>query len=151
MKTKITKARKLILNGRFEDDRAVTKSVFVFNIIFAALYCFCLHSELFLTSRLLICLMTGLVFLVLFYIYDWRTVAVNLYLVLIYIFILLSEYFWLGIPAGVGLVFSNHVSKGVLLEILIAMIPYLYIGIKVGLVIPLIKICFSSRNVLALA
>lgn len=151
MKTKITKARRIILNGRFEEDRAAIKSVFIFNLLFAALYCFCWRSDLFITSRLLICLITGLAFLVISYIYDWRSVVGNLYLVLLYIILLFTEYFWLGVPTGVGLVFSNQVSKGVLLEILIAMIPYLYIGIKIFLIIPLIKICFSSWGVSTIA
>ena len=56
---------------------------------------------------------------------------------------LLAEWFLFGVPtASIGL--SQKVSKGILLELISRLMPFVYVGLSAILIFPLIEIAIRS-------
>lgn len=94
----------------------------------------------------LFCLITGSLILVINAFYNWRNFELNLLIVVIYLLIYFVELFMIGIPnQTIG--FTRKMSKGILLELIMFTVPYVYSMMRVALIIPLIQIYFASKKV----
>lgn len=142
------KTRKLIEKNRFNDDRTLVKSVFISNFIFAILFCMAHGTPMFSVYRMLISLVCAILFISFYFLYDWQSTHVNLSLIFLYLMIFLFEFILFGVPVGVTIFEGGEISKGILFDLVMGILPFVYLGLKVCLIYPLIKICYSSRMML---
>ena len=78
---------------------------------------------------------------------NWQSHQLNLYFIFVYLFLLVGEWFLLGIPGyTIGFHKGTVVSKGVLLEFMGGLLPFIYVGMRIFLIIPLILITISSHH-----
>ena len=75
---------------------------------------------------------------------DLRNNNTNLVIMLAYIALLAYEFITAGLPS-IGVNYEG-INKGIMMDILIAITPYVYLGIRVGLVFPLIQIIWNVRK-----
>jgi len=88
------------------------------------------------------CLTSGLLVLPLNFFYDWTNHKINLFILLSYMLILILEIWSIGIPKP--LIETTGISKGIFLEMILYIVPFCYIGVRVGFIIPLIIIWVRS-------
>lgn len=78
---------------------------------------------------------------------NWQSHQLNLCFLFVYLVLLLGEWLFLGIPGyTIGFHQGTVVSKGVLLEFIGGLLPFIYVGMRIFLVIPLIMITVSSHR-----
>jgi hypothetical protein len=87
-----------------------------------------------------LCIATACFFLLFVQFYHWQNNWLNLFLSLTYLALLLFEYQVLGFPGtAMDINTDNYqVSKGVFMDIFLWILPGIYIGLRLCLVIPLL-------------
>lgn len=93
-----------------------------------------------------LCLFSGGFFLLFVGYYDWKNRFLNLTLALIYATLLYCEHQTLGFP-GMAVytdAASLDISKGMFLDLFLWLLPSVYIGIKILLIIPLLAMIRKS-------
>lgn len=137
------RAKKLVDYYKFNDDKNMIKVLIVSNLFFSILLSLPDLSNYATDLRIQICLFSGLFFLGIYKYYDWRTHAINVLAMLFYLFLFLIEFLYLGVPSSL-LNISQVLTKGVMFEMLVSILPYVYMGIRMAIILPLIKILYSS-------
>lgn len=67
------------------------------------------------------------------YLYKWDNLAVSLVILLTYFSLILFEYLVAGMPIFIDVnASSDYVSKGVLMQIILAVSPYLYFPLRIA-------------------
>ncbi len=77
--------------------------------------------------------------------YNWANPKINLAFLFVYILILLVEVSILGIPEQLMNSRGNF-SKGIFLEMLVYMVPFIYIGVRITCILPLAIMYYRSRK-----
>ncbi len=91
------------------------------------------------------CGMSGGLILVINHFYNWARPTINLLVLLIYILILILELNILGIPTPLTESSAyNYYGKGMLLEMALYLVPFIYVGIRTVLIIPLVIIYYRA-------
>ncbi len=137
---------KIIESYRFEDDKKIIVTTIVINLIFLAIFLMIDWTNIYADIRTQICLFIGISYAGLYKYYDWKSASINILVMLLYLFLLLFEFVYCGIPNS-PLSIDENISKGTLLELLTSTFPYIYIFLRIGAILPLIKIIFSSRMI----
>lgn len=76
---------------------------------------------------------------------NWQSHQLNLCFIFVYLLLLLDEWLFLGIPNyTIGFYQGRVVNKGVLLEFFGGLLPFIYVGMRIFLIVPLIMITVSS-------
>lgn len=76
--------------------------------------------------------------------YTWQSSSVNLVLIFVYLAVVLIELVIFGFPSILLDISNNGLSKENIFGILIAMLPYVYVGLRVVLVFPLLSVFFLN-------
>jgi hypothetical protein len=77
--------------------------------------------------------------------YNWANPKVNLIFLFVYMIILFAELLIFGIPEPL-LVTSRGLSKGFFFDMVLYMIPFIYIGVRITCILPLVIIYYQSRK-----
>ncbi len=137
----------LIKRYQFEDDKNSIRSVIIGNLALGFLLLLAMTPAFYLSPRVLICFMTGLLYLYFLRFYTWDNHFINLVLPFLYFSIFLVELLTIGMPSALIKFDSNGLSKGILFEMMIGILPLLYTALRAMLIIPLVKIIYSSKQV----
>lgn len=140
MKTDI---KKRIAIYQFQDNRKLVGAIPLGNLIL--ILCFIMGNEGFSNPHVLMSLLTAVLFFKMCKINDWQSTIFNLFVVFIYLLFLVIEFNYVGIPKNT-IELSQSISKGIILELFAALLPYTYFGIKILLMIPLIQMTIISRK-----
>lgn len=140
-----TENRKSIAGYTFEDHKAMIKGLIAGNLILALIFLLGDWSNLWRDARTQICLVSAIIFLLINVYYNWKSPKFNGILMLVYLSIFAFEFFNLGIPKS-PIEYKEYISKGAMLQMFLGFLPCLYIGLRLGLVFPLIQIIFSSQK-----
>jgi hypothetical protein len=78
--------------------------------------------------------------------YSWNSTVLNWSLVIGYLVLTTAEFAVYGLPASM-LEFRETYSKGAMLDGIMYMVPYIYAGIRFGMVLPLVAVSrHTPRN-----
>jgi len=146
MTTKNEKRRSIAVY-KFEDDKSMIRSVIAGNLILAILFLVGDWFAILRDFRTQICLLSGILFLIANMCYSWESPKMNMMLLLIYLVIFLIEIIYLGIPESPISFNQNRLSKGAMFEMFLGFLPYLYIGLRIALILPIIQILLSSKKI----
>ncbi len=92
-----------------------------------------------------ICLSIFLLVLALVWQYNWKNPEWNLLVAGIYLTSLVLEWLWWGLPASAAEPY-DYMSKGVMLDVFLILVPFIYAGLRVLMIFPLINIYFQARK-----
>lgn len=113
----------MIQEYKFNDDKIGVRAVGILNLILATILLLANisigASQFLFDLRIQICLVIGIVYLGLCRYYDWRSVQMNVFAMIFYLFMIIIEILLLGIP---GPILDNqpfNFSKGIMLELLL--------------------------------
>ncbi|MEL7220033.1 MAG: hypothetical protein AAGJ93_01870 [Bacteroidota bacterium] len=87
-----------------------------------------------------ICLLLFIAFLFILKYYDWEDKAINRVIIFTYLSILLGEYCLVGLPGSLAKSGTGMLGKGAITELFLFSLPYIYLGIRCFLLIPIILI-----------
>ena len=132
---------------RFEDDRRATLSVGIFNLIIAVFIVLGMFPKIQFDIRAVLCICTGITFLLLYKYYDWKSSITNWTIAILYLVLFILEFIHLGTPGNIIEFNYNRISKGVMFQMMIGILPYLYMIVKIGIILPLVNIIYSSQKV----
>lgn len=88
---------------------------------------------------------TALGILILNKLYNWENATINISVICCYLLVYLIEFLIHGIPAPVTIV-SRGFSKGILLDMVLLVVPLLYVGMRIMLVFPILHTHLRSRK-----
>ncbi len=142
MKTSIAKK---IAEYKFQDN---LKTVYVTPIGHLCLFsCFAFPQlvHIFTNPFALFNLMIAILFFIGLKLNNWQFHQLNVCFIFVYLLLLVVELLCLGIPGyTIGFHQGSVVNKGILLEFMGGLLPFIYLGMRIFLVIPLILITISS-------
>ncbi|MEM6380619.1 MAG: hypothetical protein AAF705_20720 [Bacteroidota bacterium] len=139
----MTKAR--ILNYRFEDHKNSIGIIVLLNLMFAFIFILSANASLFHQPRAWICLISGGAFVLLKLLYHWTSVSFNFICAGLYATSVILELFFWGIPER-PVDFHRGFSKGAMLDLFIGLMPYIYVGLRLLSISPLINVISSSHQ-----
>jgi len=136
---------KIIQEIKFEQSYNALKVIPVINLmlflIFLTLGLAYISSNYFT----LFSLVSGLVFLFLIWIYNWRSTLVNLIILIAYASSVIIELIFFKTPRP-GMEVSHGINKGTILELLISGLPMLYKTLRLMTILFVIPVVFRSWN-----
>ena len=77
--------------------------------------------------------------------YNWSNPKINLSFLFVYMVIFFVELLLIGIPEQL-LSSSGRISKGFLFDMVLYMLPFIYLGIRITCILPLLMIYYRSRK-----
>ena len=89
------------------------------------------------------CLISGAFILIVHNFYNWTRPKINLLVLILYVIILAVELQLLGIPAPLIEPGKFH-GKGTLLYMAMYLVPFIYIGIRIALILPLMIMYYRA-------
>jgi hypothetical protein len=129
------------IKDKFEDSKILIRLPIVVNTLFALfLVLFDRNNPLLWYS-----LSSAVVIFIIYLIYRWEEPFFNLIIIVFYLGALSAEILFNGIPKP-GVAPDQEMSKGIFLDILLGIIPYVYIGLRLLVVIPLIQVAWWSNK-----
>lgn len=134
-----------IAKYQFQDSVQAAKTVIAANFIFATLLVMQDYIHVFSGARVYICLLSAGMTLIAHLYLKWESFKINMVIVLIYLSLFLFEYFYVGTPNNL-VAMDRGLSKGIMLELMIGIIPYLYMTLRILLIIPLLLLAKNSKT-----
>jgi hypothetical protein len=128
----------LITKYRFEDSVTGIRLPIVVNLIIAVYFIIFDWQN----PYLIYCLGSGIILLVITYFYDWKTPYLNLFIALVYLMVFIAEMIFEGFPNPSY--YPSGSGKGVFIDLILFILPFVYIGIRLFTVIPLIRVFWLS-------
>lgn len=141
------KSSRKLQHYKFTDSQRLIYSTIVGNVVLGVLLMFPDFSNVLRSPHVRWCLISGLVLLVLKFIYDWKSFTINIGILVVYLLAVLLEYLQEGLPGqSIQNVEQHKVSKGIMMEMLIAMLPMLYLALRAFLGLGLVGVIKASRS-----
>jgi len=134
-----------ILHYQFEQSQRLLRAI-VLGHALLALVLLLPDFDVLSDYRVQICLSVAAVFLLLIWQYNWKSQAINVLAVLFYAAGCVLEFSSLGLPSSPLSNQEGTISKGFLLTIIMESLPFIYAGIRVFLVIPLLLLLFRRAK-----
>lgn len=134
---------------RFEDAKRLINGTILGNIILAIILVLPDWRNLLENTHVHMCLLSaGAIFLI-NKIYDWKSSGKNLIILALYLLLIFFEYMIAGLPSSpVQLDVNNHrISKGVMFDLVVIILPALYLAARIFLSIALLWIVKYSSDV----
>lgn len=133
-----------IAEYKFKDSKQMTWAIGSGNLILALLLLSPDWTNIYSDPRTITCFMLAGFFIVVSIFHTWLSPEFNAYLAALYLSVFLFEMLQLGIPES-AIAFSNKgISKGLMFDLMVGLFPYIYIGLRLFLIIPLIYITVTS-------
>ena len=129
--------------SRFKEHRQMTKATILGNLLLALVFLMTNHEFLWQNIHVQISLLTAILIFVLVLFYSWKNNRVNLAIVAIYLGLFLFELYLVGIPTNPMPMEQSH-GRGLLLGVIIMFVPWLYVGLRLAMILPLIQVTFSN-------
>lgn len=77
--------------------------------------------------------------------YNWKKRDINIGIISLYAIALFFEIGYLGFP-NTGLESSNKITKGIFFDMLVSLAPFLYVGLRAALILPIFSIEYQRRK-----
>ena len=137
--------QKKIAKYKFEDSLKTVYATPLGNFLLFVGFLMSDSRNFFTYPRALFSLAIAILFFVIIRFNNWGLHGINLLFIFVYAFSFIIEYVLFGIPTSLlGYGTGLSVSKGVLLEFIGGLTPFMYIGARLLLVIPLIQMTKTS-------
>lgn len=134
-------AHEKIAKYYFQDSQRLVYATPLGNVLLVLVFLMANSKQILTNPYLVISLLTSILFLIICQIYNWQIHWVNSLIIGLYLLIFLIEIIFYGIPPyGTG----NSGKKGVMMEIFISLMPFVYTGLRFIFLIPLIQITYAS-------
>lgn len=131
---------------KFRDSQQFIYATISGNIILGILLMFPDFTQVWQNPHIRWCLFSALALVLLKVWYNWKSPVLNVGILLVYLLGVLLEYLQAGLPGeGVTRVAEHRVSKGIMMEMLIAMLPAFYLALRAFLGLGLVWVIRSSR------
>lgn len=130
----------------FEKRVAAVKATFVGNLIMATIILLDGIKNFTEVPQAQFCLYSGLFVLIVFLKYQWKNPDFNWFVAGIYFIGVVMELILIGFPEPLISMTTNGLSKGIMFEIVMLIVPYVYMGLRAGLVIPLVSLAIFSKR-----
>jgi len=140
--------KKSIAQYQLEDSIRGINAIWVGHVLIVFFYLLGGLTGSFSSPHFWFSLITAFIFLGRKVFYNWKDLNINVSLVAVYLISFILEFGIFGLPA---LLMEMAGGKGFMLELMVAMIPGLYIGIRFMLLIPLIQLVVRQKQYLAKA
>ena len=128
-----------LLNDKFTDSKTNINLPILINGLFG-LIIFSIHSP-----HLWYCLASFIIILIFKLSYSWENPALNWFICAIYFLIILAELFFVGLPKQ-AIPHDQGMSKGIFLDILLGLVPFIYTGLRILSIIPLVQTSWISNK-----
>ena len=135
-----------IIEYKFDLVQVYPRTVPVVNLIIFLLLCFIGKDYIIHNPYTWFSLISAIAVFCLCIFYNWRSPSINILVVLLYTSILLLEYLWFGLPSAPFPIASGTISKGVLLDGVLGLLPYLYFGLRALVVLCILPVWWYSRK-----
>lgn len=146
----IMKTKKSIAQYQFEDSIKGINAIWVGHILLVMLYILGGFTWFYTSPHFWFCLVSALFFLGRTIFYDWNDSKINIALMIVYLISWGIELGFFGLPSPL-MEFSSEMNKGIFLDVIVALIPAIYMGLRLVLVIPLIHLVHKQNKVLSSA
>ena len=131
---------------RLEDALTQLKSIHTGHLVLIVFAIGLDLQDIFSNPHSTICAILAAVFFTLNMVHSWKSRSVNSGILLAYILSVILEFSAVGIPDAI-LEPANTMSKGSVLDLLAASTPFIYVGIRVLLAAPLIRLIWLQGNI----
>ena len=108
-------------------------------------------SAVSVNANALFCLLIGIAVIILYFRYDWKNPYINMFLTLSYLISVIMELYIYGLPGSDYTIDGNVLSKGILFDLLVGLLPYIYGGFKLMLTGLLIHVWWASHHLCKVA
>ena len=129
--------------ARFMEHRQMTKATLVGNLLLGLVFLMADFEFLWQNIHVQISLLSAILIFVLVLFYDWENNIANLTIVAIYLGLFMLELFLVGIPENPLPANQSH-GRGLLLGLIIMFVPWIYAGIRLAMILPLIQVTLAS-------
>jgi len=136
-----------LLTSKFNEHRQLIKTTIVGNLLLVVPFLFNDLKFLWENLHVQFSILSALFILILYLFYDWKNSMVNLVIVVSYLGLFAMEYFIAGIPTN-PMPPTQGIGKGILLDLLMMFVPWIYMGLRLSFIIPLIQVSLSSIKLL---
>ncbi len=144
MKTSIAKK---IAEYKFEENLKTVYAIPLGHFCIFSCFAFPKITDILTSPHAGLNLIIAILFFIGFKLNNWQSHQLNLCFTFVYLLLLLGEWLFLGIPSyTIGFHQGSVISKGALLEFFGGLIPFIYMGMRIFLVIPLIMMTISSHR-----
>lgn len=132
---------------QYENGIAGVKTVAFGNFFLLVIILIGVSGKIAIPSIAFFSLISGLLIFLGNLFYGWTSPKINFLFLLIYTLLVVVELSVLGIPEAV-IISNNGLSKGFFLEIMLYMVPFIYLGVRITLIIPLLIIWYRSLKLI---
>jgi len=136
-----------LLTSQFKEHRRLTKTTIAGNLLIILPFLFANLNFLWQNMHVVFSLLSGILILTLVLFYDWKNALVNLAIVITYLAFFIMELVLVGIPSN-PMPPSSGFSKGMLLDLAMIFVPWIYMGLRIAFIIPLIQVALSSYKLI---
>lgn len=130
-----------LLQDKFEESKREILLPIILNALFVLFWLLFNPGN----PRLWYSLSSALILLLLYLVYPWKKAYANGAIAILYLIIFVAEWSFHGIP-GQAVEPEQNMGKGILMDMLLAMIPYLYMGLRLFVVFPLLQVTWYSNR-----
>jgi len=130
---------------QFNRDKPKVKATMLGNILLIVVFLFGRMYAPTISAHAWFCLSSAVGVGIINTIYDWKNPLINLWVIGTYLALFIVEVTTIGIPES-PMPPTMDFSKGVLLDLFMYMVPYFYVGLRLGFIIPLIQVFDLSRK-----
>lgn len=131
----------------FDNAKVSTWASVIANLILFFCYFFALTTQVFKDSHAVFCMVTAAILIGLCLRYSWQNPELNLLILSLYLLTVAVEYYFIGLASN-PLGYSEYpsMSKGIVFEMGVSILPTLYFVIRIFAALPLIFIYFKARK-----
>lgn len=140
-----TKREMMLASYQFENKKGGLKAVIFGNTLLFVLAFFGNFNNFHISPFALMSLISALLVFGINRVYNWKNAMTNFKIVSAYLLIFIFELILFGIPNSI-MEINAGISKGIFMEILFYIVPFVYTGIRIALVIPLVMIYLVSKD-----
>lgn len=139
-----TTIHKKIALYNFQDNLKTVYATPVGHLCLFTCFAFPQVTAVFTNPFAILSLIIAILFFIAIKLNNWESHQLNLCFLFVYLFLIILEWLFLGIPNSIIGYHQGGVSKGMLLEFAGGLMPLIYVGMRIFLIIPLILITISS-------
>jgi hypothetical protein len=130
---------------KYHDSKRIAYAIPLGHFFFMLGFFFSENTFAFSNPHFWVCFNVSIFYLFVFVFYEWQNSFFSQFLVFFYALSLFIEFFAFGLPPSL-MPFNHTLSKGILLEIFVSLMPFVYLGFRIFLIVPLIQLILNSNR-----